>query len=146
MKFIRQNLSLLFLVIFIACTEKEVLVLNDCMKYFLTYESHPTDPIYLKSAEINGDCLKLVLQYAGGCTTHQIDLARITPKCGTPPLPPVTFEIRHDAKGDGCKALIMKELSFDISGIRESGKTQVDFILRTNTSGGTNEMTLTYKY
>jgi len=87
----------------------------------------------------------LNLQYGGGCKEHQVDLALIMPECGTPPLPPPTFEIRHNANNDGCKALITKDYSFDISGIQEKGKSQTEFILNTRNSSGI-EHTKTYTY
>jgi hypothetical protein len=89
----------------------------------------------------------LTLQYGGGCNEHEVDLALILPECGTPPLPPPTFEIRHNAKNDGCKALITKEYKFDISGIKEKGKNQTDFILNTKNSSGVGQnTTYTYNY
>ena len=96
---------------------------------------------------MTGLLLVLTLQYGGGCKEHQIDLALIQPECGTPPLPPPTFEIRHNANDDVCKALITKEYSFDISGIRENGKHKTDFILNTrNAAGITSTNTYTYAY
>lgn len=141
-----------FLVFLLSCTDKEVInMTTDCPKYvelnFSNYNSLKTDPVILIDAKIEGDCLALTLQYGGGCTEHQIDLALILPECGTPPLPPPTFEIRHDAKGDVCKALVTKEYSFDISGIREKGKSKTDFILNTRNSSGTvSSHTYTYSY
>ncbi|MBV5349090.1 hypothetical protein JZU61_05500, partial [bacterium] len=122
-----------------------------CAKYvelnYSNYNSLKTDPLNLINAKIDGDCLVLTLQYGGGCKEHQIDLALIQPECGTPPLPPPTFEIRHNANDDVCKALITKEYSFDISGIRENGKNKTDFILHTrNASGITSTNTYTYAY
>lgn len=134
------------------CSEPVALVQqNDCTRYkelsFLNYDSLKTDPITLINATIEGDCLKLNLQYGGGCEEHQVDLALILPQCGTPPLPPPTFEIRHDAKGDGCKALITKEYSFDLSGLREDGKSETEFILISKDSSGIpSGKTYTYKY
>jgi hypothetical protein len=134
-----------------ACTEQIETSQNSCTKYvelnFSNYNSLKTDPLSLISAKIDGDCLLLTLQYGGGCKEHQIDLALIQPECGTPPLPPPTFEIRHNANDDVCKALITKEYSFDISGIRENGKNKIDFVLNTrSTSGITSTITYTYAY
>lgn len=151
--------SILFLFPFCflcACTgqiesDKIELLQGDCQKYVdldsSNYDSLRTDPITIIEAKIEGDCLKLKLQYGGGCKEHQVDLALIHPWCGTPPLPPPTFEIRHDSNNDLCKALITKEYSFDISGIKEQGKTKVDFILSVRNSSGTiTDKTYTYSY
>jgi len=134
-----------------ACTEQIETTQDDCTRYvelnYSNYNSLKTDPLSLISAKVEGDCLVLTLQYGGGCKEHQIDLALIQPECGTPPLPPPTFEIRHNANDDVCKALITKEYSFDISGIREEGKNKTDFILHTrNASGITSTNTYSYSY
>ncbi|MDP2113998.1 MAG: NigD-like C-terminal domain-containing protein, partial [Bacteroidota bacterium] len=114
---------------------------------FSNYDSLRTDPITIINAKVESDCLKLTLQYGGGCKEHKVDLALIHPWCGTPPLPPPTFEIRHDSNDDHCKALITEDYSFDISGIKEPGKTKVDFILSVRNSSGTiDSKTYTYSY
>ncbi|MGE5426747.1 MAG: hypothetical protein ACM3O8_02555, partial [Methylococcaceae bacterium] len=65
----------------------------------------------------------------------------------TPPLPPPDFRISHDANGDLCKALITKEYSFDLSGIRQEGKSKTDFILNARNAGGEmTSTTYTYNY
>ncbi|MDP2888446.1 MAG: NigD-like C-terminal domain-containing protein [Bacteroidota bacterium] len=149
--------SILFLIPFFflyACTEQAQDVeirQGDCLQYVdldaANYDSLKTDPINLINAQLVGDCLKLTLQYSGGCEEHQVDLALIHPWCGTPPLPPPTFEIRHNSNEDNCKALVTKDYSFDISGIREQGKSNVDFILYgKNSSGVIASKTYTYSY
>jgi len=142
---------LMFLILAACTNQEEILSTNDCQKFvtlnYSNYDSLKTDPFSIIDVKFNGDCLMLTLQYGGGCKEHQIDLAFIQPECGTPPLPPPTFEIRHDANDDACKALITKEYSFDISGIKEKGKSQTDFILNIkNSSGVLENTTYTYKY
>jgi hypothetical protein len=69
------------------------------------------------------------------------------PDCGTPPPPPPTFEIRHDAKGDACKALNTKEYGLDLSGNREEGKSATEFILISKDSSGISSgKTYLYSY
>ncbi len=146
----KKSVSLFFAVLLaigFSCTTQEEILTDSCPKYvelnYSNYASLASDPIVVKEAKVSGDCLVLTLQYGGGCKEHQVDLALIQPECGTPPLPPPTFEIRHNANGDACKALITKEYSFDISGIKESGKHEVEFYL--NVKGSENKI-LTYKY
>jgi hypothetical protein len=137
-----------------ACTEQAEVVetlQGDCQKYatlnFSNYDSLRSDPVIMTEATLEGDCLQLTLQYGGGCKEHKFDLALIQPFCRTPPLPPPTFQIRHNANGDGCEALFTEKFSFDISGIREQGKTSVDFILAfKNSSGEMTTQTYTYNY
>ena len=151
----KQLLSSIFLILILtlaACTDNIIVSeTTDCTKYvelnYSNYNSLSTDPISIISAKVDGDCLKLTLQYGGGCKEHQVDLALIQPECGTPPLPPPTFEIRHNANGDVCKALVTKEYSFNISGIREEGKNKTNFILGIGSSSGiTSTNTYTYIY
>jgi len=150
-----QLLTSIFLISFLflcACTDHEEIQLSSTSaKYvelnYSNYNSLKTDPITVISAKVDGDYLVLTLQYGGGCEAHQVDLALIQPECGTPPLPPPTFEIRHNANGDSCKALITKEYSFNISGIREEGKHQTNFTISVkNTSGTWGSTTYTYNY
>lgn len=154
MKQFLEPILIFSFLIFCACTNQEEMQLaveSDCKQYVdlnaSNYDSLKTDPIIVLDAKVEGDCLKLTLQYGGGCKEHRVDLALILPECGTPPLPPPTFEIRHDSNDDHCKALVTKDYSFDISGIREQGKTKVDFILSVrNSSGIISGKTYTYSY
>ena len=154
MKQFLEPILIFSLLIFFACTNQEEMQLaadSGCQPYvdlnYSNYDSLKTDPIIVLDTKVEGDCLKLKLQYSGGCKEHKVDLALIHPWCGTPPLPPPTFEIRHDSNEDNCKALITNDYSFDISGIREQGKTKVDFILSVrNSSGIISGKTYTYSY
>jgi hypothetical protein len=154
MKHFFESILIFSLLIFCACTNQEEMQLavdSDCKQYvdlnFPNYDSLKTDPITVIDAQVEGDCLKLTLQYGGGCKEHKVHLALIHPWCGTPPLPPPTFEIRHDSNDDKCKALITEDYSFNISGIREQGKASVDFILSAkNSSGILSGKTYTYSY
>ena len=133
------------------CNDQEQITKNDCQKYIELNQSKSdslkNDPITLTDVAIVGDCLKLTLQYGGGCKEHQFDLALILPESNTPPFSPPTFELRHNANNDLCKALITKEYSFDISGIQETGKNKTDFIIASKNSSGVFEnTTYTYSY
>ncbi len=152
MKQLFSTIILALIFALMACTDKVIVSeTSNCPKYvelnYSNYSSLSTDPISIISAKVDGDCLKLTLQYGGGCKEHQVDLALIQPECGTPPLPPPTFEIRHNANGDACKALVTKEYSFDLKGIREEGKNKTDFILGIGSpSGIASTNTYTYSY
>ena len=102
--------------------------------YYNNYDSLARDPIFIHEAFVDGNCLQIKLSYSGGCQEHAVDLARIHPSCGTPPLPPPTFEIRHNAHNDLCEAFITKEFRFDISKLIEEGETE--FVLTANLTDG----------
>ncbi len=102
--------------------------------YFNNYDSLARDPVYIHEAFVDGNCLQIKLSYSGGCQEHTIDLARMHPWCGTPPLPPPTFEIRHNANGDLCEAYFTKEFRFDLTTLKEEGETE--FVLTAKLSNG----------
>lgn len=135
-----------------ACSEQVILPTESgCPEYkelyYLQSDSLKTDPVNVSAVKIEGNCLRLTLQYSGGCAEHEIELVLMVPECGTPPLPPPAFLIGHDANGDMCEAWITKEYSFDISGLREEGKSKTDFVLTArNAEGEVRSTTYTYNY
>jgi len=94
---------------------------------FSNYDSLKNDPVTINTVSLDGNLLIVSLSYSGGCEEHTIDLARLHPWCGTPPLPPPSFQIRHNANNDACEAWITETLQFDISPLRESGESPVTF-------------------
>lgn len=144
-------LSMVSLSLLTSCSEQVVMPLNNCPKYkelyYLESASLKTDPINVMDAKIEDDCLRLTLQYGGGCREHEVDLILVVPECATPPFPPPAFLISHDANGDLCEAWITKEVSFDISGLQEEGKSKTDFVLTArNAEGEVGSTTYTYAY
>ncbi|MGQ8335941.1 NigD1/NigD2 family lipoprotein [Sunxiuqinia sp. A32] len=103
--------------------------------YFYNIDSLERDPVTINEVSFDGDCLLINLSYSGGCAEHQIDLARIHPSCGTPPLPPPTFEIRHNANGDMCEAWFTKTFEFDLSPLKAEFDEDVKIILGGNMYG-----------
>jgi hypothetical protein len=137
---------------FIACNENKLEIVNNgCTPYtdlyFFNYDSLKADPIDLVSINVVGDCLQLKVSY-GGCTTdHPINLAYIHPWCGTPPLPPPTFEIKHDSRGELCKMLVTNNLSFDLTPLRNSGEKEISFSVYWHTNNDSIEsVNLLYEY
>jgi hypothetical protein len=111
------------------------------------YDSLKNDPVKINTVMVEGDFLVVNLSYSGGCKSHIIDLARVHPWCGTPPLPPPTFEIRHNANGDACEAWATETLKFDISPLKEEGESPVQIAFQANEYGDGNfYKELTYSY
>lgn len=147
--------GLLATTIFVACkneVENDLKSTNvDCNPYvdlyFNNYDSLKTDPIQLVEYKVNGDCLELTVSY-GGCTQdHPIDLAYMHPWCGTPPLPPPTFEIRHDSKGEMCKMLVTETRKFDLTPLRNPDSTKISFVVSYPIDSTTyNSVNLVYNY
>ncbi|HKJ43126.1 MAG TPA: NigD-like C-terminal domain-containing protein [Sunxiuqinia sp.] len=94
------------------------------------YDSLQNDPVKINEVHIEKDTLIINLSYSGGCEDHIIDLARLMPWCGTPPLPPPTFEIRHNSKGDLCEAWITQTLKYDISPLQDELESPVQIIFQ----------------
>jgi hypothetical protein len=101
--------------------------------YFSNYDSLARDPIYLHEAFVDGNCLQIKLSYGGGCEEHIIDLARMHPWVASSTNIP-TFEIRHNSNGDMCEAYFTRELRFDLTELKQEGKTE--FVLTAKLAGG----------
>ncbi len=89
--------------------------------------------------EMLGNELHLKVRYSGGCEEHIFNLYSNNMYAKTYP-PQLTLFLEHIDNNDRCRAMIMKELVFDVSGIEYPGTSEV--ILRLNNT----EETLQYKY
>jgi|GEM_PF-923266 len=96
---------------------------------YAPYKTFANDDVSILDAKIKKNCLYLKIQYSGGCKTHIFRLICNSPKCGTPPLPPLTLNFQHDSNKDACEALITKEISFDLTSLRNPDSTSVHFTL-----------------
>jgi hypothetical protein len=76
------------------------------------------DDYTIERAEVRGDSLVVTLRHGGGCRTHEFTLLV---KRGFRESYPVQTDalIAHDAKGDSCRALLTRELSFPLHPLRE---------------------------
>lgn len=83
----------------------------------------------LDSLKINHDTLSAFVNYSGGCAEQQFDLLSNGLFAKSMP-PQLTIGLLHDRKGDQCRALVMKELRFDITAFRRPGSTQGTVILK----------------
>jgi hypothetical protein len=137
---------------FIACNENKLEVENSgCIPYtdlyFFNYDSLKSDPINVISMDVVGDCLQMKVSYAGCTRDHPIELAYMHPECGTPPLPPPTFEIRHDSQGELCKMLVTNQLSFDLTPLQSDAANEVTFTVYWPADGDSiKSVDLLYKY
>lgn len=87
------------------------------------------DEVIINSAKLKGDCLTINFSYGGGCADHEFELRNVMFFCGTPPLPPTTLQFVHESNGDVCQAYFTKEMSFDISAIRQPGTNSIPIVL-----------------
>jgi len=101
--------------------------------YFSNYDSLARDPVFIREAFIDGNCLQIQLSYTGGCEEHTIELAYMHPWTASSSSVP-TFEIRHNANDDMCEAFFTKDFRFDLSPLILAGKKE--FVLTAKLTNG----------
>lgn len=77
----------------------------------------PPDPYDFVGAAVRGDTLLATVRYGGGCRTHEFRLVISRGFMESQP-PQVRALIDHRANADPCKALITRELRFDLAPLR----------------------------
>lgn len=98
-----------------------------------------TDPVFIKHVEQNGDYIIFSISYSGGCEDHDFEL--VSTGHFTPTYPPeVEIFLKHDNKGDGCRAVIDTKLFYDLRPLKNDATTQVLLVIK-----NTNK-TLEYNY
>lgn len=79
-----------------------------------SYDDFKKDDYILHDIRIDSKFLILNVEYGGGCKEHEFKLRWDgSSRESNPPI--VLFALYHDGKGDGCKAIVQKELRFDVS-------------------------------
>ena len=75
------------------------------------------DPFSLLGATVRGNTLTIDLQHGGGCAEHEYELI-MSPGAFLESFPvQASLYLRHNANGDVCRALIRKQLTFDLTPI-----------------------------
>jgi hypothetical protein len=121
--------------------------ISDCDSILFdhTYDTLPRDEFVINYAKIEDDCLEINVSYSGGCKDHEFILAKIDPWCGTPPIPPTTLELRHNANNDMCEAYLTNSVFFNLIPLQMQDSTSTQIILITNIDDNYSD-TLTYNY
>jgi hypothetical protein len=86
----------------------------------ITETPAPRDPIAIESATVKGSVLNLHVRHGGGCKEHRYGLAwngAFTKTAAGAPRAELT--VTHDANSDRCKALVYKDLAFDLSTLKQ---------------------------
>jgi hypothetical protein len=77
------------------------------------------DPFSLRDATSTGSTLTVNLQHSGGCAEHEYELF-MSPGAFLESFPvQANLYLRHHANGDQCRALITKELTFDLAPVAD---------------------------
>jgi hypothetical protein len=98
----------------------------------LEWRTRADHPAAITSAQVEGQTLRLVVEYGGGCATHRFALVAGTDFGES--LPPYTLlRLAHDGSGDLCRALVTRQLEVDLSPIvplvQQNGGTALRFEL-----------------
>ncbi len=104
------------------------------------YRAKQAESFKLLESNINGDNLILLVQYGGGCETHQWELKTTGAYAKSMP-PQITLNLEHNANGDMCRALLTDTLEFNVEKIRYNGSFELDIKIL-----GYENQAVRYKY
>ncbi len=76
------------------------------------------------SWSINGSIVEIAVSYSGGCEEHIFKLYTDQKYMKSYP-PQLNLFLEHIDNNDRCRAMIMKKLAFDVSGIEYPGTSQI---------------------
>ncbi len=109
-------------------------------KEFTTPEKN--SPFQITEAFASGNILAIVVDYSGGCETHDWELKGTTNfKKSLPPKKGLYLE--HDSNGDNCRSSLKDTLQFDLNNVKYPGKeNNYTVVIQLNNY----EKNITYKY
>jgi hypothetical protein len=82
-------------------------------------ETTRLDPARILSAAVEGDLLRVEVEFGGGCRPHHFSLLHGGEFMESLPVQ-VRLQLAHDGHGDLCRALLRRTLVFDLSPLREA--------------------------
>lgn len=88
------------------------------------YQPSPSDPFSLNSVAISGDTLILSVQHSGGCKDHSWYMYTTGVMIKTYP-PKLDLYPVHQKNGDMCKALIRRDIKFDLAPLKIPGNDKI---------------------
>ncbi|MFO7616653.1 MAG: hypothetical protein R6V75_05335 [Bacteroidales bacterium] len=97
----------------------------------------PMDQFRMDTVFVDGDSLRIKVQYSGGCKVHEFRLCKVPSAPGDQS--PVELMLTHQANGDMCEAYLTRWLAFSLVPIRVGGLREVAFLMR-----GSPEMSIYY--
>lgn len=75
------------------------------------------DPAEIVEARVEGDRLHLRVRFGGGCAEHEFALVRGEVFRESLPVQ-LDLALAHDARGDACRALLERDLAFDLAPVK----------------------------
>ncbi len=95
-------------------------------------QTGPRDPLQIVSARVDGDTLRLTVQYGGGCAQHALRLIGTHVFMESNPVQ-TGILLGHDAQGDRCRALVRPDVAFSLAPLadayRQSYRTNGTIVL-----------------
>ncbi len=82
----------------------------------------------ISNAEQLGDYLVISVSYSGGCEEHEFTLVSRGKYTATYP-PEVEITLKHNDKGDGCRAMIDEKRYFSLRPLRYNGTNRINLVL-----------------
>lgn len=79
----------------------------------------PADPVTIREARLEGSLLKLAVRFGGGCQPHDFGLVASSLFMESNPVQ-ADLLLTHDAHGDMCRALLYRDLVFDLRPLRRA--------------------------
>ncbi len=112
---------------FVGCSESVDSNRNNCEQKIIIdselYNSAPNDDFRFRDIEITGNCLKIIIEYGGGCGNAEAKLIGSEFfENGKPPQREIRLSFKDE---DYCKALITKELFFSLLPAQVTGEHSV---------------------
>lgn len=99
-----------------ACTEEEC---PEMPPVAICGDDPANDPITVTDAAIAGDTLLVSVSHGGGCVAHGYGTCWDGLFAESNPVQ-ATLQMSHDANEDPCDAIVMQELSFDLTPMRDA--------------------------
>ena len=78
-----------------------------------------SDPAEIIRAELDGDVLQLHVRFGGGCAEHDFSLIHTGEFMESHPVQ-TRLNLTHDAHGDNCRALLSRDLTFDLAPVKRA--------------------------
>lgn len=103
------------------------------------------------AAEVRGNRLHVQVRFGGGCTAHEFSLVRTGGVVETRPVQ-IYLQLTHDAKANPCRALLTRDLTFDLSSFKTAyhwapnSRGMIVFHLRAPGSGESHAAPLWYQF
>ncbi|MDP4206934.1 MAG: NigD-like C-terminal domain-containing protein, partial [Bacteroidota bacterium] len=109
-------------------------------------DSIGNDPIHVNDVWLTNNYLNFEMQYYGGNMIHYINLVKDNNAQG-PAGSAIKLQLRHNNKSDSGHIPLKALVSFDLSSLKQVGKTSVDIVITgRDFDGQTFTKTITYKY